>query len=110
MAKDSDLKVIFYEPGSEHKDGAIIADGYFSFVPTFKEGDTINITRSKKSEKNNAVNNPISHKTHRVLSTDWVVMVNDVTKDALATLIVSVSKLEPATIPSDFPSIVGTHE
>lgn len=110
MAKDSDLKVIFYEPGSANKEGAILADGYFSFVPTFKEGDAINITRSRKGEKANPVNNPISHKTHRVLSTDWVLMVNEVTKEALATLIVSVAKLEPATAATDFPSVVGTHE
>ncbi|GAB3508414.1 hypothetical protein GCM10027341_44190 [Spirosoma knui] len=110
MAKDSDLKVIFYEPGSTDKEGSVLADGYFSFVPSFKEGDAINVTRSRKGEKNNTVGNPIQHKTHRVLSTDWVLTVNDVTKEALATLIVSVTKLEPIEITPEFPGIVGTHE
>ncbi|QJW90756.1 hypothetical protein HNV11_15890 [Spirosoma taeanense] len=109
MAKESDLKVIFYEPGSDSKEGSIIADGYFSFVPTFREGDAINITHSRKGEKTSLVNNPISHKTHKVLATDWVVTVNDTAKEALATLIVSVSRLEVTPTPSDFPDIVGTH-
>lgn len=113
ISKDSDLKVIFFEPTSAGKEGVIIADGYFSFVPSFKEGDSINITRSAKGTKNTAASNPISHKTHRVLATDWVVTVNDSNKEAVATLIVSVAKIEAdvATQPDadPFPSVVATH-
>lgn len=97
MSKDSDLKVIFYEPAPAGNEGIVIADGYFSFVPTFGDGDLINITRSTKGNKNTAVSNPISHKTHRVLATDWVMTVNDVTKDAVATLIVSVATIDTET-------------
>ena len=95
MSRDSEkLKVIFYEPTSEAKAGLIVADSYFSFAPTFKEGDAINLTVSKRKATNAVVHNPIGHKTHRVLSTDWVVMIDEVTKEALATLIVSIVKIE----------------
>lgn len=111
MSKDSNLKVIFFEPASEDKKGTVIADGYFSFVPTFGEGDSINIVRSRKGDSKTAVNNPLGHKTHRVVATDWVVTVNEATKDAVATLIVSVTKIEsePAGLADAFPSVVGTH-
>lgn len=109
MSKESDLKVIFFERASAGKEGVVIADGYFSFVPTFKEGDSINITRSRKGTTTAPGNNPISHKTHRILSTDWVVTVNDVTKQAVSTLIVSVAKIGTEAPPADFPSVVATH-
>lgn len=107
--KDSDLKVIFFESSSAGTDGVIIADGYFSFVPTFKEGDSINITRSSKATKNTAVSNPISHKTHRVLSTDWVITVNDASKEAVSTLIVSVARIEIPAASEPSTSVVATH-
>ncbi|MFD2572396.1 hypothetical protein ACFSUS_17280 [Spirosoma soli] len=88
------LKVIFYEPATEGKKSVVVADSYFSFAPTFKEGDAINITLSRRKDSNAVVQNPIGHKTHRILSTDWVVMIDDVSKEALATLIVSVVKIE----------------
>lgn len=95
MSRDSEkLKVIFYEPASEGKTALIVADSYFSFSPTFKPGDAINITLSKQKAANAVVHNPIGHKTHRVLATDWVVMIDEVTKEALATLIVSVAPVE----------------
>ena len=101
MSRDSEkLKVIFYEPASEAKAGLIVADSYFSFSPTFKEGDAINLTVSKRTATNAVVHNPIGHKTHRVLSTDWVVMIDEVTKEALATLIVSIVKIE-TKLPED---------
>ena len=107
--KDSDLKVIFYEAAAAGEEGVVIADGYFGFVPTFKEGDSINIIRSSKSTKNTAVSNPIGHKTHRVLATDWVVTVNDANKEAVSTLIVSVARIEVGTAAEGFPSVVATH-
>lgn len=95
MSQDSEkLKVIFYEPASEGTSGVIVADSYFSFSPTFQSGETINVTLSKRNATNAVVHDPIGHKTHRVLSTDWVVMIDEVTKEALATLIVSVAKIE----------------
>lgn len=109
MGKEANLKVIFFERAAEGKAGAVIADGYFSFVPTFREGDSINIVRSRKGEKNAVMNNPLGHKTHRILATDWIVTVDEASKDAVATLIVSVAKIE-AAVPSDaYPSVVGTH-
>lgn len=109
MSKESEnLKVIFFEPATSSKEGAIVADGYFSFVPTFKEGDAINITLSKRETTNAVVHDPIGHKTHHILSTDWVVMIDEVTKEAVATLIVSVSPIGIAT-PVTFPSLVDTH-
>ncbi|QIP14194.1 hypothetical protein G8759_17015 [Spirosoma aureum] len=102
MSKDSEkLKVIFYEAASEGKQSGIIADGYFGFVPTFKEGDAINITIAQRKSGQAAVRNPIGHKTHRVLATDWVVMIDELSKEALATLIVSVSKID--VTPSSTP-------
>ncbi len=109
MSKESEnLKVIFFEPATGSKEGVIVADGYFSFVPTFKDGDAINITLSRREATNAVVHNPIGHKTHHVLSTDWVVMIDEVTKEAVATLIVSVA---PISIDStvDFPNLVATH-
>ena len=98
MSRDSEkLKVIFYQPASEAKPGLIVADSYFSFSPPFKEGDAINLTLSKRKATNAVVHNPIGHKTHRVLSTDWVVMIDEVSKEALATLIVSVATIAPDT-------------
>ena len=98
MSRDSEkLKVIFFEPASEGKGGVIVADSYFSFSPTFQPGDAINLTLSRRRETNAVVHNPIGHKTHQVLSTDWVVMIDEVTKEALATLIVSVAKMVAQT-------------
>ena len=109
MSKESDLKVIFYEPASEGKEGVILADGYFSFVPILSAGDLINVTRSRKNQLNTAVSNPLGHKTHRVLATDWVITVNDATKGAVATLIVSVAKIGVPPAPIEYPDIVATH-
>ncbi|AKD56193.1 hypothetical protein [Spirosoma radiotolerans] len=111
MSSNSEnLKVIFYEPASENKAGHVIADAYFSFVPTFKEGDEINIALSRKETANEAVHDPIGHKTHQIVKTDWVMMIDERTKEALATLVVSVSVIAPqASVVSEFPTIVGTH-
>lgn len=108
-SKSEKLKVIFYQPAAEDKAANIVADGYFSFVPTFKEGDSINITLSRKGESNAPVHNPISHKTHRVIKTDWVIMIDDPSKEALATLVVSVEKITSTETPVDYPSLVGSH-
>lgn len=111
MSSNSEnLKVIFFEPASETKAGRIIADGYFSFVPTFKEGDEINIALSRKETANETVHDPIGHKTHQIIKTDWVLMIDEQTKEALATLVVSVSLIaQLPEITSEFPTIVGTH-
>ena len=103
------LKVIFYEPAATGQQGVIVADGYFSFVPTFKAGDAINIAVSRKEAADPVVHNPIGHKTHQVLATDWVVMIEGEAKQALATLIVSVSPIGATTTPTDYPSLVSTH-
>lgn len=103
------LKVIFYQPTAEDKQGVIVADGYFSFVPTFKEGDTINITISNTKTADPVVHDPIGHKTHRVLATDWVIMTENDAKQAVATLIISVSPIEPTQSLVNYPAIVGTH-
>ncbi|MDB5242143.1 MAG: hypothetical protein JWP57_2768 [Spirosoma sp.] len=98
MSNESEkLKVIFFEPASDGNGGLIVADSYFSFSPTFQSGDAINLTLSKRNATNAVVHDPIGHKTHQVLSTDWVVMIDEVTKEALATLIVSVAKVVPKT-------------
>ena len=93
-SQSENLKVIFYEAGSENKAGNVVADGYFSFVPTFKEGDTINMTLARRQATNATVHNPIGHKTHRIVKTDWVLMVDERSKNALATLVVSVEKID----------------
>ncbi|MVM34095.1 hypothetical protein GO755_28940 [Spirosoma sp. HMF4905] len=110
MASQSEnLKVIFFESASENKSGKVIADGYFSFVPTFKEGDTINMTLARREATNATVHNPIGHKTHRVDKTDWVLMVDERSKNALATLVVSVSKIDLIDKVAETPDIVATH-
>jgi len=111
MSNNSEnLKVIFFEPASENKTGRIIADGYFSFVPTFKEGEEINIALSRKETANETVHDPIGHKTHQVVKTDWVLMIEEESKEALATLVVSVSPIAVQTsVIAEFPNIVGTH-
>jgi len=111
MSSNSEnLKVIFFEPASENKAGRIIADAYFSFVPTFKEGDEINIALSRKETANEVVHDPIGHKTHQIVKTDWVMMIDEQTKEALATLVVSVSSItQSANVISEFPNIIGTH-
>ncbi|MFD2936569.1 hypothetical protein [Spirosoma flavum] len=108
-SQSENLKVIFFEPATEHKAGSVIADGYFSFVPTFKEGDTINITLAQKETANATVHDPIGHKTHHILKTDWVLMIDEPTKNALATLVVSVAKINQVDTVVDFPDIVATH-
>lgn len=108
-SKSENLKIIFFEPASENKAGSIIADGYFSFVPTFQEGDSINITLSRRESTNKPVNDPIGHKTHRVVKMDWVMMIDERSKEALATLVVSVAKIVPTTTVAEFPTVVATH-
>ncbi|UFH52009.1 hypothetical protein [Spirosoma sp. KNUC1025] len=106
------LKVIFYEPAAENKEASIVADGYFSFVPTFREGDSINISIANRKAANTPVHNPIGHKTHRVTKTDWVIMIDGTSKEALATLVVSVDRIEASETPTtstDYPSLVATH-
>lgn len=108
--QSENLKVIFYESASETKAGNVVADGYFSFVPTFKEGDTINMTLARRQATNATVHNPIGHKTHRIVKTDWVLMVDERSKNALATLVVSVEKIDLVDkVPEPSP-IVATHE
>ena len=110
MSQSSEnLKVIFYEPTSAGEQGVIVADGYFSFVPTFKTGDAINITMARRDATDPVVHNPIGHKTHQILATDWVVMIDDVSKEAVATLIVSVSAIGQVTPSTSYPGIVATH-
>ena len=108
-SQSENLKVIFYEPAAENKAASIVADGYFSFVPTFKEGDSINITLSHREATDTPVHDPIGHKTHRVIKTDWVIMIDDRSKEALATLVVSVDKVEAVNSLTDYPSLVGSH-
>lgn len=109
MSQSSEnLKVIFYEPNSVSEQGVIVADGYFSFVPTFKAGDAINITMTRKEALDPVVHNPIGHKTHQVIATDWVVMIDELSKEALATLIVSVSTIGPINTPTGFTSSKAT--
>ena len=109
-SQSENLKVIFFESASEGKASRVIGDGYFSFVPTFKEGETINMSVAGKESTNTAAQNPIGHKTHRVMKTDWIVTVDERSKKALATLVVSVEKIETVAPASEFPDIVGTHE
>lgn len=111
MSSNSEnLKVIFYEPASENKAGRVIADGYYSFVPTFKEGEEINIALSSRETANETVHDPIGHKTHQIVKTDWVLMIDEQSKEALATLVVSILPIAlRATFVSEFPNIVGTH-
>lgn len=108
-SQSENLKVIFYQPAADNKAASIVADGYFSFVPTFKEGDSINITLAHKEATNTPVHDPIGHKTHRVIKTDWVIMIDEASKEALATLVVSVEQVEIANVPMDYPSLVNTH-
>lgn len=108
-SQSENLKVIFYEPAFEGRAGHVVADGYFSFVPTFKEGDAINITLSRKEAVNTPVHDPIGHKTHHITKTDWVVMIDESSKEALATLVVSVEKIDLVEKLADYPDIVGTH-
>ncbi|AUD07366.1 hypothetical protein [Spirosoma pollinicola] len=104
------LKVIFFDPEANSKAGSIVADAYFSFVPTFNEGDEINMTLSRKEATDATVHDPIGHKTHRILKTDWVMMIDEQSKNALATLVVSVSKIaQQADVIADFPTVVATH-
>lgn len=110
MANQSEnLKVIFFESASEGKPGKVVADGYFSFVPTFKEGDTINMTLARREASNTTVHNPIGHKTHRVDKMDWVMMVDERSKNALATLVVSISKIDLVDKVADTPALTATH-
>lgn len=102
------LKVIFFNPAAENKAGTIVADAYFSFVPTFKEGDELNMTLTPKEAADATIHDPIGHKTHRVLKTDWVVMIDEESKNALATLVVSVEAISAVTTPV-FPNVVATH-
>lgn len=109
-SQSENLKVIFFNPASESKAGTIVADAYFSFVPTFKEGDEINITLSRKEETNATVHDPIGHKTHRITKTDWVMMIDEQSKNALATLVVSVAAInQSADLTTEFPAVVATH-
>lgn len=108
-SQSENLKVIFYQPATESKAGSIVADGYFSFVPTFKEGDSINITIAHRGATNTPVHDPIGHKTHRVTKTDWIVMIDETSKEALATLVVSVDKIEAIDTTTDYPSLVASH-
>ncbi len=109
MSQSSEnLKVIFYELNSAGDQGVIVADGYFSFVPTFKAGDVINITMARKEAIDPVVHNPIGHKTHQIVATDWVVMVDELSKEALTTLIVSVSRIEPVNTQMGFTSSKAT--
>ncbi len=94
MSKDPEnLKVIFYEPAAESREGVIVASGYFSFVPTFTKGELINIAPAQREAADQVVHNPIGHKTHQVTATDWVIMVDEPSNEALATLIVSVARV-----------------
>lgn len=88
------LKVIFFEPASDTNPGRVVADGYFSFVPTFKEGESINMTLTRKEAATTPIHDPIGHKTHRIVKTDWVLMIDPRTKEALATMVVSVEKID----------------
>lgn len=107
--QSENLKVIFYQPAVENKEASVVADGYFSFVPTFKEGDSINIMLSRRDAANTPVHDPIGHKTHRVIKTDWVIMIDETSKEAVATLVVSVDKIGSATTQTVYPSLVDTH-
>ncbi len=108
-SQSENLKVIFYDPSVNDKVASIVADGYFSFVPTFKEGDDIHITLSRREAEDTVVHDPIGHKTHRVIKTDWVLIIDQTSKEALATLVVSVSKIDPLTTTTDYPSLVASH-
>ena len=108
-SQSQNLKVIFFEPASDAKAGKVVADGYFSFVPTFKEGDEINMTMARRETTNATVHDPIGHKTHRILKTDWVVMIDERSKEALATLVVSVETIALTSPATDFPTLVATH-
>ncbi|GAB3041813.1 hypothetical protein [Spirosoma pulveris] len=107
--QSENLKVIFFEPASTQQAGRILADGYFSFVPTFKEGEEINITVARKEATDEVVHDPIGHKTHQVIQTDWVMMIDEATKNALATLVVSVLPIAKTSSTVEFPTLVGTH-
>jgi hypothetical protein len=109
-SQSENLKVIFFESASDGKAGRVIADGYFSFVPTFTDGETINVSVSRKESANTAPQNPIGHKTHRIMKTDWIFTVDERSKKALATLVVSVEKISAAVPTREFPNIVGTHD
>lgn len=109
-SQSENLKVIFYESTTEGKESRVVADGYFSFVPTFKEGDAINIMVARRAATNTPVHDPIGHKTHRILQTDWVIMIDEKSKEALATLVVSVEKIDLVDKLTEYPTVVGTHD
>ncbi len=108
-SKSENLKVIFFEPATDNKAGKVVADGYFGFVPTFKEGDMINMTVARRETTDATVHDPIGHKTHRILKTDWVLMIDERSKEALATLVVSVETIDLVDKVSVFPDVVATH-
>lgn len=109
-SQSENLKVIFYNPATDNKAGSIVADAYFSFVPTFKEGDEINITLARREATDAVVHDPIGHKTHRIVKTDWVMMIDGPSKNALATLVVSVEPISQSTYTtSAYPDVVATH-
>ena len=108
-SQSENLKVIFFEPASGNTAGRVVADGYFSFVPTFKEGDAINITMARRETTNATVPDPIGHKTHRIVKTDWVLMIDDRSKNALATLVVSLSRIDQVDSVAEFPTVIATH-
>jgi hypothetical protein len=88
----------------------IVADAYFSFVPTFKEGDELNITLSRREATDEVVHDPIGHKTHRIVKMDWVMMIDEPSRNALATLVVSVEPISQQTnVSSVYPDVVATH-
>ena len=102
------LKVIFFEPASENKPGRVVADGYFSFVPTFKDGDSINMTLTRKEASDTQVHDPIGHKTHRIVKTDWVMMIDSKSKEALATMVVTIEKIDMVEKMASFPEAVAS--
>ncbi|GAB3888914.1 hypothetical protein [Spirosoma agri] len=109
MSQESEnLKVIFYQLTPEGERDAIVGDGYFSFVPTFKVGDAINMSTSNPKATDPVVHDPIGNKTHHIAATDWVVMVDEASRKAVATLIVSVSPIEQIE-PVLYPNIIATH-
>ena len=107
MASQSEqLKVIFFQPASNGKSGQVVADGYFSFVPTFQAGDAINMTLARKDPSETTFHDPIGHKTHRIAQLDWVLTIDQKSKEALATLVVSVEKIETIVTPVEMPAAV----
>ena len=62
----------------------------------------INMTLTRKENAQATVPDPIGHKTHRIVKLDWVLMIDEQSKEALATLVVSVEKVDVAA-PADSP-------